>query len=162
MMGSGKSTIGRLLSARCDWPYFDNDDLVRQAAGATAREVLEDRGVDGLRDVEAAALAAGIEIPPPAIIAAAAGTILDPDLRSRLPDAGLVVWLRAAPGTLAERARAGDHRPFVDRDEAAAWMTSATLERDPLYAEVAELVVDTDLMTADQAVDRIVERLATP
>ena len=83
MMGSGKSTIGRLLSEATGWPYIDNDELVRRSRGATARQILAERGEDRLRDAESDALMLGIETPPPAVVGVAAGTILDPANASR-------------------------------------------------------------------------------
>ena len=58
MMGSGKSTIGRLLSDATGWPYIDNDELVRQTHGATARQILAERGEARMRAAESDALAA--------------------------------------------------------------------------------------------------------
>src|SRR5918999_292246 len=95
MMGSGKSSVGRALSERSGWPFVDNDVLVERVTGMTARQLLEERGADGLRAAETAALVAGTEVEPPAIVATAAGTILDSDNRRRIAEAGLVAWLRA-------------------------------------------------------------------
>src|ERR671922_1145736 len=104
MMGSGKSTIGELLAGLTGWPYVDNDDLVREAHGATPRQILAARGEAQMREAEAEALVRGLRVPSPAIVGVAAGTILDPANRDRLRDGGAVVWLRAAPEVLADRA----------------------------------------------------------
>ncbi len=84
MMGSGKSTIGRLLSEATGWPYVDNDELVLRSHGATPRELLSEQGEAVMREAESSALALGLEVPAPAIIGVAAGTILDPANRDRL------------------------------------------------------------------------------
>ena len=142
MMGSGKSTIGTLLARRTGWPYFDNDDLVEQLGEMTARELLADVGAVGLRSTEGAALRLGLTKPAPAIIAAAAGTILEEENRRALRESALVVWLDAGPKTLARRARGGAHRPFLD-NEPEDWMRSTLRERAPLYKQTADLTVST-------------------
>jgi shikimate kinase len=160
MMGSGKSTIGRLLSDATGWPYVDNDDLVRRATGSNPRELLAAEGEAAMRAAESRALADGVRTAPPAIVGAAAGTILDPANRELLRDGGVVVWLRADPGVLAERASGAEHRPWLEGD-AAGWMREATAARDPLYASVADVVVDTGKASAESSAQEIRDGLAT-
>jgi shikimate kinase len=154
MMGSGKSSVGRALAARTGWPFHDNDALVERATGRTAREVLATDGEPGLRAAEAAALEAGLSAAPPAIVALAAGTILEPAQRDRIADAGFVVWLHAPPEVLAARAVGASHRPWLDGD-AVAWFTRTAAERDWMYAMVEDLSVDTATTDPDEAADRI-------
>lgn len=158
MMGSGKSTIGRLLSAATGWPYFDNDELVQRAHGATPRQLLAERGEAAMRAAESAALALGLEEPEPVIIGAAAGTILDARDRDRMRDGGIVVWLTAAPSVLAERAAGSEHRPWLEGD-AESWMRDAAAERDPLYASVADITLDTTSDPPDESVQELRRRL---
>ena len=158
MMGSGKTTIGRLLADAKGWEYVDNDELVQRHHGATARQILAEHGRERMREAEASALALGLGLPPPVIIGVAAGTVLDEANRERLRAGGTVVWLRAAPEILAARARGAPHRPFVETD-ALEWMRRTAKEREPLYTEVASLVVDTDTGAPDEAVGRICEHL---
>jgi shikimate kinase len=148
MMGSGKSTIGRAVADATGWPYADNDELVAGATGGTPRTLLADHGESAMRRAESEALAAGIALPPPAIVGVAAGVILDAAVREALRDGGVVVWLRASADELAARAAGAEHRPWLDTDP-RAWMTAALLEREPLYASVADHVVDTDAAALD-------------
>ena len=158
MMGSGKTTIGRLLTEATGWEYVDNDELVQRHHGATAREILAEHGRERMREAEATALALGLGLPPPVILGVAAGTVLDEGNRERLRAGGTVVWLRATPEILAARARGAAHRPFVETD-AVEWMRRTAKEREPLYTEVASLAVDTGTGTPDEAVHRIREHL---
>src|SRR5687767_8345245 len=77
MMGSGKTTVGQLLSSATGWPYVDNDALVGQSHRRTSREILAAEGKEKLREAEAGALVLGLDLPPPVILGVAAGTILD-------------------------------------------------------------------------------------
>jgi len=158
MMGSGKSTIGRLLSEATGWPYVDNDELVLRAHGATPRQLLAERGETAMRAAESSALALGLEVPEPAIIGAAAGTILEEGDRDRMRDGGIVVWLRAAPSVLAERAAGSEHRPWLEGD-AESWMRDTVADRDPLYASAADITLDTTSDPPDESVQELQRRL---
>jgi shikimate kinase len=158
MMGSGKSTIGRLVADATGWPYVDNDELVLRAHGATPRTLLAEDGEAAMRRAESEALGSGVALPPPAIVGVAAGVILDAADRETLRGGGIVVWLRANAGDLAARAAGADHRPWLDGDP-RAWMTAALLEREPLYASVADHVVDTDTVAPEETAARLVELL---
>lgn len=158
MMGSGKSTIGRLLSEATGWPYVDNDELVLRSHGATPRELLNEKGEAVMRAAESSALALGLEVPEPAIIGVAAGTILDPANRARLSNGGIVIWLRADADALAERAKGAEHRPWIDTD-GGSWMHDATIEREPLYESVADITIDTTAGPPKAAATDLHERL---
>ncbi len=159
MMGSGKSTIGRLLAKATSWPYLDNDELLLRSQGATARELVAERGETAMREAEAGALAAGVEEPAPAIIGVAAGTILDEANRNLLRSTGIVVWLRADAAVLEARAMDADHRPWLD-SHGPSWIRDAVAEREPLYASVADIVIDTGAQAADASTVEILAALA--
>lgn len=153
MMGSGKSTVGRLLAQRTGWPFYDNDALLERMTGMSARNLLATRGEEALHALEGEALEIGLAEPAPLIVAAAAGTVLDTKLRDRLGDAA-VIWLRARPEVLAERIGEAEARPWR-RGDREAWLTQTLAEREPLYREVADLVVDTEGRTSDEVADDI-------
>jgi len=159
MMGSGKSSVGRALAERTGWPFVDNDALVERATGMTARDLLRERGEAALREAESEALRDGLRIPPPAIVATAAGTIMRPEDRERIDEGGLVVWLRAPAEVLAARAAGATHRPWLD-DDPVAWFRQTIAERAPLYRAVADLEIDTGSTEPAAAAERVVERLS--
>lgn len=141
MMGSGKTTLGRLLAASTGWPLHDNDELIDRLYGMTPRQLLAEQGEDALRRAEDEALTAGLRLVPPCIVDAAGGTILSDSSRRLLGNA-LVVWLRASPETLFRRARDAPHRPWLDQGD--GWFRQAVADRAPLYASLADLTIDTD------------------
>ena len=160
MMGSGKSTIGRLLSAGTGWPYVDNDELVRQAQGATARQILAEHGEARMRAAESDALTRGVQAQAPAVIGVAAGTILEASNRERLRSGGVVVWLRAGAAALEARAMGANHRPWLETG-GGSWIRDAIAERDPLYGSVADIVIDTGTAAAEESVEEILARLGS-
>lgn len=143
MMGSGKTTVGRIVAQQTGWPYYDNDDLLALLHRTTARDLLAEDGVRELRETEAEVLRAALDQEPPAIVGAPAGTILDDDARRELKRKATVVWLTAAPATLARRAKGSRHRPWLGGD-AQAWMTATLAERAPLYESVADMKISTE------------------
>ena len=159
MMGSGKTTVGRLLSERTGWPYHDNDELLDLLFGATPRQVLAASGEDRLRESESSALALGLRSPAPCIVGTAAGTILDEHNRQLLTRSGIVVWLRATPAVLGERALGAEHRPWLDTG-GEAWILASAAERDPLYGSIADLVVDTRGRMPGEIADEILGGIA--
>jgi shikimate kinase len=160
MMGSGKTTVGRELSARTGWPYVDNDDLLRRQTGRDPAEIRATEGEDVLHLAESDALDEALGLEPPTIIGVAAATVLDPAAREALRDGGHVVWLRASPETLLERVGTGAGR----REDATdpEWVRKRVRERQTLYASVASQIVDTDGRTPGEVSEEILGRLQGP
>ena len=158
MMGSGKSAVGSALSARTGGPFLDNDELLERATGRTARELLERDGEPALRAAESLALRTAVRVPRPAVVATAAGTIMNATDRGLIERAGYVVWLRVGAEVLAARAAGGAHRPWL-RSDPVGWFREALSEREGHYAEIADLHVDTGSVTPPEAADRILGAL---
>jgi shikimate kinase len=154
MMGVGKSTVGRALSEQTGWPYVDNDDLLHADTGMYGAELLERDGVQALRDAEAKVLAEIVERDPPLVAGIAAGVVLRPEDRTRLKEGGFVVWLRARTETLVPRVSADRERAWLQPDPAAA-LRELAAGRDPLYAEVADLIIDVDEQSTEKVVAEI-------
>jgi shikimate kinase len=157
MMGSGKTAVGRLLAEATGWQYADNDDLLETGDRLTARD-LSAGGEAALRASESEALMAGLAMPEPCIVGAAAGTILDAGNRAAIAAAGVLVLLRARPETLAVRVLGANHRPWLESDP-LAWLRATAAERDSLYASVADVMVAVDELGPAEVVRRILSEL---
>lgn len=158
MMASGKTTIGRAVARRLRRPFVDSDAQIETRTGKTVREIFEREGEPAFRKLETEALRDALAVEEPCVIAAAGGVVLSEENRRMLEAGGHVVWLRADPGLLAGRVRAGDHRPLLD-DDPAVTMRRLAAEREPLYELVADTVLDVDRMTKSEIV-RAVEAVA--
>ena len=158
MMGVGKSTTGHLLATRLEWPYLDSDDEIVRQTGRTVPEIWKADGQAAFRAEEARVLAQATTSDGPCVVAVAGGAVLDPENRARIRSAGLVVWLRAEVAVLATRVGSGAGRPLLEGGPAAAlaWLS---VERAPIYAELADLVFDVDLLSPPQVVDQILASL---
>lgn len=157
MMGSGKSTVGALLAARCGWRYVDNDDDVRRLTAQEPADVISAGGEAELHAAEAAAFLRAISDPGPVVIAAAAAVVMDATCAAALHSQACVVYLRARPETLLRRigSGAGRREDATDID----WLAARDGERDEVYRDLATLTVDVDALTPEQVVEHIVERI---
>ena len=155
MMGSGKTTVGKLVAGRLGRPFRDSDDDIEAQTGRTVREIFERDGEAAFRVLESQVLADALASPAPLVIAAAGGVVLRPDNRRRLRDRAFTVWLRADPAVLATRVEAGDHRPLL-ADDPARVLQNLAEQRRPLYQEAADAVVDIDLLAPDEVADKVV------
>jgi shikimate kinase len=114
-MGSGKSTIGRLLADRLGWNFFDMDHEIVAAEGASIREIFETRGEPEFRRIETAILGqhvSWIEQGRPSVLALGGGAFAAKGNRALIEDRGITIWLNC-PFEIVER-RAADtaHRPL--------------------------------------------------
>jgi shikimate kinase len=159
MMGAGKTTVGRELSARLGWTFLDSDALVEESTGSSVAELFAAHGESGFRAEESRVLAEALASPVPAVVSAAGGAVLAPGNRALLASARAVVWLRAEPATLAARVGSGEGRPLLGHDPAGA-LRSLDAARRPLYGEVADVIVDVDDLDASTVVDRILAATA--
>jgi len=160
MMAVGKTTVGRAVADALGRPFVDSDELVEARTGRTVREIFAAEGEAAYRVLETAALIDALTLREPQVIAAAGGVVLAAANRQALRQPGItVVWLRADPGVLERRIDASGgprHRPLLDGDAGVALRRLAT-EREPLYREVADAVVEVDTLAPDDAVKRVLE-----
>ena len=154
MMGAGKTTTGHLLAERLGWRYRDSDADVEASTGLTVPELFARDGEAAFRQAEADVLADACADPEPSVVSVAGGAVLRPDNRRLIAACGTVVWLRARPETLAARVGAGEGRPLLGDDPAEA-LERLDAVRAPLYAEVADLVIDVDELPAADVARRI-------
>jgi shikimate kinase len=155
--GAGKTTVGEALAARLGLAFRDTDADVEAATGRTIADIFVESGEPEFRRLEADAVAAALA-EHPGVLALGGGAVLDPETRTRLVGRP-VVWLRVGLAAASQRAGLSVARPVLlgnVRSQLKALMDA----RAPLYEEVATLVLDTDALSADEAVDAIVAGLA--
>jgi len=140
---SGKTSVGRALAERLGASFADTDDLLAAIAGAVAGDLLRTKGEAALRAAESAVLARLCEVFD-GVVATGGGIILSEKNRERMRRGGFVVYLRAGADTLAARIRAEgkEKRPSLTGAPADEEVPAVLAAREPLYVEVAHLVLD--------------------
>lgn len=141
-MGCGKTTVGRQLAKRLGRSFADTDHEIEARTGVRIPTIFEIEGEAGFRRREAqviAELAAEHDL----VLATGGGAILDPANRAALAASGVVIYLNAPPDLLFERTRHDRNRPLLRVADPLAKISELFVVRDPLYREVAHVVVDT-------------------
>jgi len=156
-MGSGKTTVGRLLARQTGRDFVDLDAEVSRAAARTIPEIFAERGEEGFRDLERDALLSALDRPVPAVISCGGGAILRPENRAALRDTP-TVFLSEDIGRLYSRTR-GSNRPLrgVSRED----FVRRYVERLPLYREVADVEVRADGRSAAAVAEEVERWLPT-
>jgi shikimate kinase len=157
-MGAGKSSLGRRLAAKLGLEFVDADRVLEQRAGAEIPLIFELEGEAGFRAREEALLAELLEGSGRAI-ATGGGAVLSPATRARLRARGFVVHVRVdVEQQLARLAR--DHtRPLLAQGDRRETLLAMAALRDPLYAEVADLVFQSDGLSVDESARRLAQAL---
>ncbi|MBI4933224.1 MAG: shikimate kinase [Actinobacteria bacterium] len=155
MMGTGKTTVARVLGDRLSRPVLDSDAVIEARTGRTVREIFAADGEPAFRALETEVLRQALASDTPSIIAAAGGVVLSATNRALLKSSGArVVWLCADPATLVERVKGGGHRPLLDTDPAGTLQRMFD-EREPLYREVADAIVLIDSRSVGEVVEAV-------
>lgn len=160
MMGAGKSTVGRLLAERAGWPHADSDEEVALRTGRSVAEVWQSAGEAGFRAEESRALEELLGRPGPLVVSLGGGAVLDPVNRHRIAAAGTVVWLRASVQTLSARLAGTEGRPLLRGERAAEALARLSAAREPVYGELADVVVDVEGLSPEEVADRLESELA--
>jgi shikimate kinase len=143
-MGVGKSTIGRHLAKLLKMDFVDSDHEIERRTGVTIAVIFEIEGEAGFRAREAAVLSDLTDNRGNLILATGGGAVLRPANREILCTRGLVVYLHAAIDILLKRTHRDHRRPLLQTADPRRIMQELLEHRDPLYREVADLVVETD------------------
>ncbi len=157
LMGSGKSTVGARVAAATGRTLIDTDAAISTMTGKAVRQLWEEGGEAAYRQMESEVVLEALRGTVPCVIAAPGGVVLDPVVRAALLDA-FVVWLRTDPATLAERVRPGDHRPLL-ADRPLEVLSAMAQDRAHLYAEVADITIDTDHVDPESVAMAVLRRL---
>ena len=143
LMASGKSEVGRLVAARLGRTLLDSDVEIERTTGRTVRELAAMVGADAMHDHEERQLLDALGRDQPVVIAPAASTVGRAVCRRALRASAYVVWLRVPVPLLVERFSSAPHRPDFGRP-VADLLVDQMARRGPLFAEVADLVLDVE------------------
>ena len=153
-MGSGKTTVGKVLADFLGCPFMDLDDLVVKKAGKSIPDIFAQDGEPAFRQLEAQVLRKTVEkyAESTAVLALGGGAVLAPASAALLHEKTVCIYLRATLDTLLARL-AGETagRPLAD-----ASLADRLASREPIYEETAHVIIDTDGLSPDEVADEII------
>ena len=153
-MGSGKTTVGKVLADFLGCPFMDLDDLVVKKAGKSIPDIFAQDGEPAFRELEAQVLRKTVAkyAESAAVLALGGGAVLAPPSAALLREKTVCIYLRATLDTLLARLEgetAG--RPLAD-----ASLADRLASREPIYEETAHVIIDTDGLSPDEVADEII------
>lgn len=154
LMGAGKTTIGRLLARHRSLTFVDSDQDIEARTGVRISTIFEVEGEAGFRSREETVIAELVQRQG-IVLATGGGAVLSALTRQRLREHGLVIYLRGSVDQLWQRTRHDRHRPLLQTQDPKNRLQELFEKRDPLYREIAHLILD----TAQQSPQKLVAQL---
>src|SRR5690349_19922830 len=158
MMGSGKTTVGRLLARRLKLRFLDCDHEIEARCGVKVPHIFEIEGEPGFRARETQVLAELVLLQG-VVLATGGGAVLAAENRRALAEHGTVIYLRARPEDLYQRVRHDRNRPLLATSDPLRRLRELHAQRDELYASIADLVVDTGRQTVQALTRDLIAKL---
>ncbi len=158
-MGTGKTTVGRLLAERAGLEFIDTDDLIEAREGRAISEIFEEDGEDHFRDLETDALKRAVASRG-RVISTGGGILLRDENARVLREAGPIVCLTASPETILSRTSVDEKRPLLRVPDPAARIRDLLAERQECYAR-ADFHVSNDASAPADVVESIIDVLSS-
>ncbi|MEH6461187.1 MULTISPECIES: shikimate kinase [Chitinimonas] len=159
LMGAGKTTIGRSLARLSNKTFYDADHEIEARTGVRVPIIFEIEGEAGFRAREVETIRALTALSD-IVLATGGGAVLNPANRDCLRKHGFVIYLRASVEELYQRTRQDKNRPLLQTANPRAKLEQLYTERDPIYRELADLVVDTGRQGVQQLAQSILTELS--
>lgn len=157
-MGAGKTTIGRSLAKRLNLDFVDSDREIEARTGVSIPTIFEIEGEDGFRKRELQVIA-DLSRESGQVVATGGGVVLRAENRANLGAGGFVVYLDVPPHTLWERTRHDRNRPLLQVEDPLLRLKELYVQRDPLYREVADMVIDGSQVNAKGILQLLVKEV---
>jgi shikimate kinase len=157
-MGAGKSTVGRQLAESLSYAFKDSDQEIQRRTGVDISTIFEYEGEDGFRARERQVIE-DLVAEERIVLATGGGVILNAENRQNLAARGVVIYLHCTPEQQYARTSRDRGRPLLQTDDPLARLRELMDERDPLYRQVADLVVSTEKRGTASVVKEIRRRL---
>ena len=157
-MGAGKSAVGRQLARSLHLTFADSDDEIEARTGVDVSFIFEKEGEEGFRRRESSAID-DLTRKDNIVLATGGGAVVRPENRNHLGARGFVVYLYTSVDQQVARTRKGRDRPLLEAGDPRQILEDLLLVRDPLYREIADLVVDTDGRKVKSVADEIMAQI---
>ena len=155
-MGVGKTEIGKLLAKKLKMTYIDTDAIIENEQGITINDIFAKKEEESFREMETKLIGKLAKIDGH-VVATGGGMILRPDNVKKLKAIGPLVLLWADPDTVFERVKEAGTRPLLNVADQKAKIKEILEFRAPIYKGIADLEVDTSLLSPEEASNRIIK-----
>ena len=159
LMGAGKTSVGRALAKRLHKTFYDTDREIERATGVKIPVIFEIEGEAGFRAREAKLLAELVRHTN-IVLATGGGAVLSEQNRRLLAEHGAVIYLRATAPDLWQRTHHDKNRPLLQTDDPLKKLQELFAQRDPLYREIADVIIDTGSQSVGSLAHKLEQRLA--
>lgn len=159
-MGAGKTTIGKYLAQHLKLRFADTDSEIEVRTGADIPWIFDVEGEQGFRDREQQVVAEMTEWDD-IVLATGGGVVLRTENRSALAGRGFVVYLYATVEEQVRRTRRDRKRPLLQKGDPEQILRALMAERDPLYREIADYIIETDSCSPRIVAQRLVQELTS-
>lgn len=161
LMGSGKTSVGKVLARMLDKVFVDSDHEIERATGVRIPVIFEIEGESKFRERERKMIAE-LVARDNVVLATGGGAILAAENREALKTNGTVIYLRAPVKSLLRRTQRDRNRPLLQVADPAVTLQELYVARDPLYRDTADLIFDTNNQSVRALAMRIAQKLQQP
>lgn len=158
-MGCGKTSIGSKLSFRLHRNFIDTDKQIEKKHGKVISDIFREEGEAFFRQLETECLKELLGQKDNCIIAVGGGLPLQKENRELLRQLGYLIYLQVTPDTIYKRLRSDTTRPLLQGDNPRGRIEELLNQRSSVYAETADMIMDTDGKELEQIMDEIQEAL---
>jgi len=159
MMGSGKTTVGKLLAKQLNKEFVDSDEEIQRRTGVTIPHIFDVEGEAGFRARETAALEELMHRKN-IVLATGGGAPLSDQNRTMLKSGGIVVYLKSNVHDLWHRTRHDHNRPLLQTPDPRATLQMLYEKRDPIYSGIADIVIHTGKQNVQILLARLQQLIA--
>ena len=157
-MGAGKSTIGRHLAEQLHLEFYDSDQEIEKRTGADIAWVFDIEGEEGFRERERDVIS-DLSEKQGIVLATGGGSIINKDVRNKLSARGIVVYLKTTIEKQVARTQRDKRRPLLQKDDPEQVLRDLADERNPMYEDVCDYVIDTDDQSARNVANKIIAKI---
>lgn len=161
LMGSGKTTVGRLLAKKLGMRFVDSDQEIEARTGATVSWIFEIEGEDSFRRREVETIN-DLTSQNGVVLATGGGAVIHPENRKNLKARGTVIYLRASVHNILQRTMHDKSRPLLQTENKRQKIEELSRQREKFYSEVADIIIDTGRPNVHAMVQTILNQLANP
>jgi shikimate kinase len=152
-MGTGKSSVGRLIASQLHFSFVDTDELIEARAGRTITEIFAQAGEAVFREIEKQVVGE-LTRARRTVISSGGGLAAQPDNLASLKEHALVVCLWASPELIWERVRHQSHRPLLNDPDPMGRIRSLLAAREPFYRQ-ADVLVNTEMRSVKEVAHHV-------